>query len=60
MSGVKRNIVADLARSGDITMEKVHKALSPENIRTEDGRADTALAATVRGDTGKDAPKATR
>lgn len=40
MSGVKRNILADVTRNGDTSEEGLKKAFSPEAMRAETGRAD--------------------
>lgn len=48
MSGIKRNIVAEIMADGKSSMEEVKKALSPENMSAENGRAISA-----GGDPGK-------
>lgn len=39
MSGVKRNILADIARDGKQSEEELQEALSPEAMRAEKGTA---------------------
>lgn len=37
MSGVKRNILADIAKKGKKSEEELQEALSPESMRAEKG-----------------------
>jgi len=53
MSGIKRNILAEIVADGKSTLKEVQKAFSPEKIRTEKGRSNLNGSVVKGEDAGK-------
>ena len=53
MSGIKRAILSEIMNDGKSSMEEVHKAFSPEAMRSEKGRSNMNGSIIAGEDQGK-------